>query len=188
MVDAGYRGELLVLLADNSCGPFHMARLQAVAQAIFEALAPIDPLIAIRRIDNLSDAARGVNSFGSSDNSGPHLNTVRIHAATTEDLPHAAHMEILYQVYSLGHFHVATLAAAVRANGYKWPEVDKDAESLVASYHACQLQTAKCPHFLPLVPIAATCLMDQVALNLSGPLQVTESGNTYMMVIVDVFT
>ncbi|MGH8963711.1 MAG: dUTP diphosphatase, partial [Actinomycetes bacterium] len=188
VVDAGYRGELLVLLANNSRGPFHVHRLQAVAQAIFEAVAPVDHLVTVRRLDDLSESSRGVNGFGSSDASGPRLNAVTVCSATTGNAPSPLRTEILRQVHSLGHFRAATLAAAVRADGYEWSDLDRDCEQLVAACRACQLQTAKRAQYSPLVPITAVRPMDHVAMDLAGPLTVTEAGNTYILVMVDVFT
>ncbi|KAJ2076945.1 hypothetical protein H4R24_005416 [Coemansia sp. RSA 988] len=62
-----------------------MTKLQANT-TLDKALAPVDCLVAVRCINDLSEAQKGVNGFGSSDNSGPCLNAIRIHAEVARNL------------------------------------------------------------------------------------------------------
>jgi dUTP pyrophosphatase len=63
LIDAGYRGELRVLLLNTDREvPFEVAPRDRIAQLVVSAVADADPV----EVDELSDSDRGGGGFGSS--------------------------------------------------------------------------------------------------------------------------
>jgi dUTP pyrophosphatase len=62
-VDADYRGEVKVILANLGGEPFTVRRGERIAQAVPAAVAA-DSMV--REVDSLSETARGAGGFGSS--------------------------------------------------------------------------------------------------------------------------
>ena len=61
-IDAGYRGEVGVILINHSKVPFHIEKQMRIAQLVVQYV----PQIYIEEVDELSDSERGERGFGSS--------------------------------------------------------------------------------------------------------------------------
>ncbi|GGI05562.1 dUTP diphosphatase [Egicoccus halophilus] len=61
-IDAGYRGEVLVLLVNLGAEPVTLARGERVAQLLLQRVGRA----LVREVDALDDTARGAGGFGSS--------------------------------------------------------------------------------------------------------------------------
>jgi len=64
VVDADYRGEIKVVLMNNSLGAFRVEEGDRIAQAILEVASIIDPVL----VEELDDTMRNTNGFGSTGN------------------------------------------------------------------------------------------------------------------------
>lgn len=60
-IDAGYRGELKVLLVNHGSGPVEVQHGQRIAQLVIMPVAIVD----VREVDRLDGTARGSGGFGS---------------------------------------------------------------------------------------------------------------------------
>lgn len=61
-IDAGYRGEVGVILINHSKVPFHIEKQMRIAQLVVQYV----PQVYIEEVDELSDSERGERGFGSS--------------------------------------------------------------------------------------------------------------------------
>jgi len=61
-IDAGYRGELKILLTNCSGKPYHVQPYERVAQLVIMPLAPIESMVIV---SELSESERGMNGLGS---------------------------------------------------------------------------------------------------------------------------
>lgn len=61
-IDAGYRGEVGVILINHSKVPFHIEKQMRIAQLVVQYV----PQVFIEEVDELSDSERGEQGFGSS--------------------------------------------------------------------------------------------------------------------------
>ena len=61
LVDAGYRGELKVILLNTGSKPFHVCKGQRIAQLVFQRCE----LAGFREVEGLPDSVRGEGGFGS---------------------------------------------------------------------------------------------------------------------------
>jgi dUTP pyrophosphatase len=60
-IDAGYRGELMVMLHNLGGVPFEIKRGDRIAQLVISAL----PKVEVEQVESLSDSERGTGGFGS---------------------------------------------------------------------------------------------------------------------------
>ena len=61
-IDAGYRGEVGVILINHSKVSFHIEKQMRIAQLVVQYV----PQVFIEEVDELSDSERGEQGFGSS--------------------------------------------------------------------------------------------------------------------------
>ena len=61
-IDAGYRGEVGVILINHSKVPFHIEKQMRIAQLVVQYV----PQVFIEEVEELSDTERGEQGFGSS--------------------------------------------------------------------------------------------------------------------------
>lgn len=71
-IDAGYRGEIGIILINHGTSSFIVEEKMRIAQLVFAYVTPVDLVPSI----SLSETARGVGGFGSS---GVHLNLENTH-------------------------------------------------------------------------------------------------------------
>jgi dUTP diphosphatase len=60
-IDAGYRGEVGIIMYNAGCEPFHIKRGERIAQMVIAKL----PEVVFSRVEQLSDSKRGSGGFGS---------------------------------------------------------------------------------------------------------------------------
>lgn len=63
VIDSSYRGEIMVLMINNSPDVFSIKTGDKIAQLIMERCLNVQPVI----VESLSDSLRGENGFGSTD-------------------------------------------------------------------------------------------------------------------------
>ena len=61
LIDAGYRGEVKVLLVNHGEEPVHLAAFERIAQLVVVPVAGLD----VVEVDELPETARGAGGFGS---------------------------------------------------------------------------------------------------------------------------
>ena len=61
VIDAGYRGEIRLLLINHGPKPVHIRPGDRLAQLVFVRMAPVE----LVQVDELPDGSRGTNGFGS---------------------------------------------------------------------------------------------------------------------------
>jgi dUTP pyrophosphatase len=61
VIDSGYRGEIKVVMANFSAGPFHVAKGDRIAQMLVQPVATVR----VEEVDELPPSPRGEEGFGS---------------------------------------------------------------------------------------------------------------------------
>lgn len=64
VIDSDYRGEIKVVIMNNSLGPFRVSAGDRIAQGILERVSLVDPVL----VDELDETERNTNGFGSTGN------------------------------------------------------------------------------------------------------------------------
>jgi len=65
-IDAGYRGEIGIVVLNNSGEEHRIARGEKIAQGVIKEVIPVVHI----EVDELSETARGEGGFGSTENTG----------------------------------------------------------------------------------------------------------------------
>jgi hypothetical protein len=103
-------------------------------------------------------------------------------------IPDHLKFEISQKSHDQGHFGIKRTQEAI-ALRFFWPKWKADVVKIVASCLHCNQR--KGPHTraaLPLKRYQASEPMQRIAIDMLGPLPLTESGNKYMIVVTDYFT
>ena len=85
-----------------------------------------------------------------------------------------------------GHFNYETTYKKLRRNFY-WPDMSKQINEFVSTCSACQRAT-KPKRSNPLRPIEVSKPMELIGIDLVGPLELTTSGNRYIVVVTEYLT
>lgn len=87
-----------------------------------------------------------------------------------------------------GHFGANKMYAMMINDDIKWKGLKHDLLEFVKGCPECARNTIHQKGYHPLKPINSKQQFDHIAIDLLGPLQTTNQGNNYVLVIVDVFT
>ncbi|OQB07359.1 MAG: Deoxyuridine 5'-triphosphate nucleotidohydrolase [Parcubacteria group bacterium ADurb.Bin216] len=71
IIDSDYRGEVQVALVADSSVFQHLVELASSGKAIAQAKLAFAPKVIFNEVDKLSDTARGIGGFGSTDDIDP---------------------------------------------------------------------------------------------------------------------
>jgi transposase InsO family protein len=104
------------------------------------------------------------------------------------DQPPPDRGRLIAATHALGHFGARSMVNRLRSLGHDWPGMHQACQQVAASCLPCQRYNIGKHGFHPLASITADNPMDHVAVDLAGPLPVSSAGNTYLLVVTDVFT
>ncbi|VDN30654.1 unnamed protein product, partial [Cylicostephanus goldi] len=86
-----------------------------------------------------------------------------------------------------GHFNWRKTLAKV-ARKYFWPHMSEQIFALSKACDPCQRKRAQAHNREELLPVATTTIFDKVYMDLTGPLHTSESGNKYVLAMLDHFS
>lgn len=95
---------------------------------------------------------------------------------------------LLREVHTFGHFGVQAIVKEIHSKGLHWTNLYDEANELVKSCVECQRHNVSKRGYHPLTNVVAFRPFDHVAMDLAGPLPVTDDGEVYMLVLVDICT
>ncbi|KAG1440645.1 hypothetical protein G6F56_011836 [Rhizopus delemar] len=94
--------------------------------------------------------------------------------------------EILEKAHIFGHFGGEAIVKAIHKNRIHWPNLMQQALDLVKKCPQCQRFNIVKAGYNPHKPIHAKMPGNHWAIDLAGPLPMTEKSNTYLLVMIDI--
>lgn len=125
------------------------------------------------------------------------INYIRAKATHLTETPPYADMltpppeerhELLEQAHAFGYFGAEAITKYLHSDGIHWNSMQKEAVDLVRKCNECQMHNIVKHGYHPLRPIHAYIPGDQWAIDLAGPFHTSYLGNSYILVMVDVYT
>jgi hypothetical protein len=95
---------------------------------------------------------------------------------------------ILQDTHKFGHFGSQAIVKEIHSKGLHWENIYKEATDIVKSCIECQRHNVAKRGYHPLTNIVALRPFDHIALDLAGPLPITDEGEIYLLVVVDICT
>jgi hypothetical protein len=93
-----------------------------------------------------------------------------------------------YHKLQAGHFGTRATFAQLKKDKIAWPGMNKIVQQVCASCPSCQAWTRSRKGYHPARSVEAEWPWDRIQVDLKGPLDVTDRGYKYLMVVKDVFT
>ena len=97
-------------------------------------------------------------------------------------------LALMTTVHEEGHFGSAIMITKLHHRGHRWTNMTRDCVAFVAKCVQCQRHNIVKRGFHPLQPIHASLPFDHLALDLIGPMPLSDGGFNYILTIVDVAT
>jgi hypothetical protein len=98
-------------------------------------------------------------------------------------------ISIIKDAHSLGHFGIDSVVKHIHSNyGLHWNTIYKDCKEVLMQCKECAQHNIAKRGFNPQKSIVAYDVFDHVSFDLLGPLPVTDKGNIYILVLVDLCT
>lgn len=101
-------------------------------------------------------------------------------------VPEEARNQIIEEVHALGHGGTGAMLASIRQQGWWWPKMKKDVVHFASQCLQCLRHNVEREGFHPAQSVVADAPWDHVQVDLVGPLQQSENGNSYILTLVDV--
>jgi transposase InsO family protein len=96
--------------------------------------------------------------------------------------------ELLADVHKFGHYGSSSIIKEIHRKGLHWNSIYEEAKTLTSSCKICQKHTIMRKGYHGLTSVTAFLAFDKVAIDLCGPLMITENHNVYLFVMVDICT
>jgi len=96
--------------------------------------------------------------------------------------------EIIQRHHALGHFGLKLMLDKIHEEGFYWPKMRKDIETVIKNCQQCQRYNIEKEGFHPARSITAYSPWDHLQIDLIGPVPTSESGASYILTLVDVCT
>ncbi|SAL97143.1 hypothetical protein, partial, partial [Absidia glauca] len=93
---------------------------------------------------------------------------------------------ILEKAHLFGHFGAEAIVKSVHNNGMHWTNIKKEALALVQKCVPCQRFNIVKTGYNPHRPVHAKLPGDHWAIDLAGPLPLTERKNCYLLIMIDI--
>ena len=106
----------------------------------------------------------------------------------TEPPTEAERSDILEKAHLFSHFGAEAMVKAVHNNGMHWPKLREQALMLAKKCTQYQKLNIVKTGYNPHKPVQSSLPGDHWAVDLAGPLPVTERNNKYMLVMIDMCT
>jgi transposase InsO family protein len=101
-------------------------------------------------------------------------------------LPEPKRSELLTRLHSQLHRGADSLFKQVWREGFFWPSLRRDCQNRVALCRSCIAYNVAREGFHPLQSLQANSPFDHIAVDSLGPLTLTNKGNVYILILVDV--
>ena len=88
----------------------------------------------------------------------------------------------------LGHIGCTKLKEVFKHSNLHWEKIEKDIEDVVANCLYCQERKGKGKHVTKDMKIIASEPLDNIMIDIAGPLTKTKAGNQFILSIIDVFS
>jgi transposase InsO family protein len=95
---------------------------------------------------------------------------------------------ILDKVHTLGHFGTNVMVKNIHADHVTWPHLTEDCLAWVKKCPECQRNNIAQKGYHPLKAIHAQLPGEHMAVDLAGPFPLSDKGNKYLLILVDVCT
>lgn len=95
---------------------------------------------------------------------------------------------IMRETHAFGHFGYQAIVRDIHSRGMHWINIYDDAKNTVSSCPECQKHNITKRGYHPLTSVVAQRPFDHVAIDLAGPLAITEEGYMYLLVLTDICT
>jgi len=95
---------------------------------------------------------------------------------------------ILRETHAFGHFGYQAIVREIHSRGMHWTNIYDEAKTIVKSCIECQKHSIMKRGYHPLTSVVANRPFDHVAIDLAGPLPITEQGCLYLLVLTDICT
>jgi hypothetical protein len=103
--------------------------------------------------------------------------------------PEQDRKKIIQDAHKIGHFGIAAVVKHIHTYyGLHWNSIYKDVKELLLSCRECQLHNIAKKGFNPARSVVSYEPFDFISMDMIGPLPVTERGNCYIPVVVDICT
>lgn len=97
-------------------------------------------------------------------------------------------VEIVEKEHALGHLGVESMCKKIQSNGYWWPKMRKNIESVIGNCLNCLRFNVQSEGFHPSKSIIADAPWDHIEIDLIGPIYESANGKVHILTIVDVCT
>ncbi|KAG1128568.1 hypothetical protein G6F37_013674 [Rhizopus arrhizus] len=95
---------------------------------------------------------------------------------------------ILRETHSFGHYGYQAIVRDIHSRGMHWTNIYDEAKSIVSSCTECQKHNISKRGYHPLTNVMANRPFDHIAIDLAGPLPVTDEGYLFLLVVTDICT
>ena len=96
--------------------------------------------------------------------------------------------ELMSQAHSLGHFGSRNVQALIMKEGFYWVNMSTDIANFIQNCEECQIYKISREGFHPMRSLDAVYPFEMIAMDLCGPLPLTQHKNRFILVVVDVAT
>ncbi|KAG1111288.1 hypothetical protein G6F42_015073 [Rhizopus arrhizus] len=155
----------------------------------------LQKLILIKRAANNQQQLVKETTFYSKDKTlnvlAIKLNDKTFKQSTTDYVcpPENERAQIIKEAHELGHFGEASVVAHIHTyHGLHWNSIYADVKEILKSCRECAQHNISKKGFNPAKSIVSFEAFDHVAVDLLGPLHVTDKGNVYCLVLLDLCT
>ncbi|CEP08779.1 hypothetical protein, partial, partial [Parasitella parasitica] len=119
------------------------------------------------------------------------INSDEFKSSTTDYIapPESDRTQIIKDAHNIGHFGVEAVVQHIHTyHGLHWNNIYADCKEILKSCRECAKHNVARKGFNPAKSIVSFDAFDHVAIDLVGPLPVTDKGNVYILVMVDLCT
>ena len=150
--------------------------------------------ILMKRANNKSELVRKTKIYSQDKN----LNVLAVKISSKEFKsastdyecpPEKDRAEIIKDAHEIGHFGIESCVKHIHIYyGLHWNSIYKDVKEALLSCRECALHNTTLKGYNPTRSIVSYETMDRVAVDLIGPLPVTDKGNIYILSMIDLCT
>ena len=150
--------------------------------------------ILMKRANNKSELVRKTKVYSQDKNLNilaVKISSKEFKSAITDYVcpPEKDRAEIIKDAHEIGHFGTESCVKHIHTYyGLHWNSIYKDVKEALLSCRECALHNTSRKGYNPARSIVSYETMDRVAVDLIGPLPVTDKGNIYILVMIDLCT
>ena len=119
------------------------------------------------------------------------INSKEFKETTTDYVcpPESDRIQIIKDAHKIGHFGIASCVKQIQTyHGLHWNSIYKDVKEVLMSCKECAMHNITKRGYNPLKSVVSFEPFEYIGLDMIGPLPVTDKGNCYILVVVDICT